>query len=47
MERDRNDGFSSANRHKLYLPVITDPEYHYEAVNVEVQQANPHRCCGG
>ena len=22
--------------------MITDPEYHYEAVNVEVQQANPH-----
>src|SRR5262249_13825195 len=26
----------------LYLPVIIDPEYHYEAVNVEVQQNNPH-----
>ena len=39
---DRNAGFSSANRQQLYLPVITDPEYHYEAVNVEAQQANPH-----
>jgi maltose alpha-D-glucosyltransferase/alpha-amylase len=39
---DRNAGFSSANRQQLYLPVITDPEYHHEAVNVEVQQANPH-----
>src|ERR671910_3689705 len=29
-------------RQQLYLPVITDPEYHYEAVNVDVQQANPH-----
>ncbi len=38
---DRNAGFSSANRQRLYLPVITDPEYHYEAVNVEAQQANP------
>ncbi len=38
---DRNAGFSSANRQSLYLPVIVDPEYHYEAVNVEVQQANP------
>ena len=38
---DRNAGFSSANRQQLYLPVIVDPEYHYEAVNVEVQQANP------
>ena len=26
---------------RLYLPVVTDPEYHYEAVNVETQQANP------
>ena len=39
---DRNAGFSEANRQRLYLPVITDPEYHYEAVNVEAQQANPH-----
>src|SRR6185436_13138478 len=39
---ERNAGFSSANRQQLYLPVITDPEYHFEAVNVEVQQANPH-----
>jgi maltose alpha-D-glucosyltransferase/alpha-amylase len=38
---DRNAGFSSANRQQLYLPVVTDPEYHYEAVNVEAQQANP------
>ncbi len=37
---DRNAGFSSANRQSLYFPVITDPEYHYEAVNVEAQQAN-------
>ena len=38
---DRNAGFSPANRQSLYLPVVTDPEYHYEAVNVEAQQANP------
>ncbi|MBW3555030.1 MAG: putative maltokinase, partial [Gemmatimonadetes bacterium] len=38
---DRNAGFSKANPQKLYLPVITDPEYHFEAVNVEAQQANP------
>jgi maltose alpha-D-glucosyltransferase/alpha-amylase len=37
---DRNAGFSSANRQRLYLPVITDPEYHYEAINVEAQEAN-------
>jgi len=40
---DRNAGFSRANPQKLYLPVIIDPEYHYEAVNVETQQNNPHR----
>jgi len=39
---DRNAGFSRANPHQLYLPVIIDPEYHYEAVNVETQQNNPH-----
>ena len=38
---DRNAGFSAANRQRLYLPVITDPEYNYETVNVEAQQANP------
>jgi len=37
---DRNAGFSSANPQKLFLPIIIDPEYHYEAVNVEVQQGN-------
>ncbi len=39
---DRNAGFSTANRQRLYLPPIVDPEYHHEAVNVEAQQANPH-----
>jgi maltose alpha-D-glucosyltransferase/alpha-amylase len=39
---DRNAGFSRANPQKLYLPVIVDPEYHYETINVEVQQNNPH-----
>jgi maltose alpha-D-glucosyltransferase/alpha-amylase len=37
---DRNAGFSSAARQQLYLPIIVDPEYHYEAVNVDAQQAN-------
>lgn len=37
---DRNAGFSEANPHKLYLPVILDPEYHYEAINVELQNWN-------
>src|SRR5687767_9133625 len=38
---DRNAGFSDANRQALYFPVITDPEYHFEAINVQVQQSNP------
>jgi maltose alpha-D-glucosyltransferase/alpha-amylase len=38
---DRNAGFSRANPQKLYSPVIIDPEYHYETVNVEAQQNNP------
>ncbi|MFA5316302.1 MAG: maltose alpha-D-glucosyltransferase [Dehalococcoidales bacterium] len=38
---DRNAGFSRANPQRLYLPVNIDPEYHYEAVNVETQQNNP------
>lgn len=37
---DRNAGFSRANPQKLYLPIIIDPEYHYEAVNVENQERN-------
>ena len=39
---DRNAGFSRANPQKLYLPVIVDPEYHYESHNVETQQNNVH-----
>jgi maltose alpha-D-glucosyltransferase / alpha-amylase len=39
---DRNAGFSRANPQKLYLPAIIDPEYHFEALNVESQQANPN-----
>ena len=39
---DRNAGFSRANPQRLFLPVIVDPEYHYETVNVEAQQGNPN-----
>ena len=38
---DRNAGFSLSNPQELYLPVIIDPEYHYEALNVENQAKNP------
>ncbi len=36
----RNAGFSATNPNKLYLPVNLDPEFQYEAVNVETQQRN-------
>jgi maltose alpha-D-glucosyltransferase/alpha-amylase len=39
---ERNAGFSHANPQRLYLPVIIDPEYHFEALNVQAQQNNPH-----
>lgn len=39
---DRNAGFSRANPQKLYLPVIVESEYHYEALNVEAQRGNPN-----
>lgn len=38
---DRNAGFSRVNPQRLYQPVIIDPEYHYQTVNVENQQNNP------
>jgi maltose alpha-D-glucosyltransferase/alpha-amylase len=37
---DRNAGFSEANPQRLYLPLILDPQYHYESVNVEIQSRN-------
>jgi maltose alpha-D-glucosyltransferase/alpha-amylase len=37
---DRNAGFSGCDPQRLYLPVNIDPEYRYEAVNVEAQQRN-------
>jgi maltose alpha-D-glucosyltransferase/alpha-amylase len=40
--RDRNAGFSQGHPQRLYLPVIIDPEYHYEFLNVEVEQSSPH-----
>jgi maltose alpha-D-glucosyltransferase/alpha-amylase len=39
---DRNAGFSRANPQRLHLPIIIDPEYNYESVNVEAQQNNLH-----
>jgi maltose alpha-D-glucosyltransferase/alpha-amylase len=34
---DRNGGFSRCDPARLYLPIIMDPVYGYEAVNVEAQ----------
>ncbi len=36
-----NSGFSTANPQRLYLPIITDPVYRYESVNVATQEENP------
>ena len=38
---DRNAGFSRADAARLYEPVITDPVYGYQAVNVEAQERLP------
>jgi maltose alpha-D-glucosyltransferase/alpha-amylase len=38
---DRNAGFSRADPARLYSPVIMDPVYGYEGVNVEAQQRTP------
>jgi maltose alpha-D-glucosyltransferase/alpha-amylase len=39
---DRNAGYSRSNPQRLILPVIIDPEYHYESLNVEAHQGNPN-----
>jgi maltose alpha-D-glucosyltransferase/alpha-amylase len=36
-----NAGFSTTNPQELYLPVIIDPEFHYESINVEVMEHKP------
>ena len=35
---DRNAGFSRADPQALYLPLVIDPVYHYQAINVEAQR---------
>ena len=39
--RDRNAGFSRADPQALYLPLVIDPVYHYQAINVEAQRRIP------
>ncbi|HEX6287828.1 MAG TPA: maltose alpha-D-glucosyltransferase [Herpetosiphonaceae bacterium] len=38
---DRNAGFSKADSARLYAPIINDPVYGYQAVNVEAQLRTP------
>jgi maltose alpha-D-glucosyltransferase/alpha-amylase len=38
---DRNAGFSRADVHALYAPLVADPVYGYQAVNVEAQERLP------
>jgi maltose alpha-D-glucosyltransferase/alpha-amylase len=38
---DRNGGFSRCDPARLYLPVIMDPVYGHQSVNVEAQQRSP------
>ncbi len=38
---DRNAGFSRADPSQLYQPLIMDPIYHYQAINVEAQWRSP------
>jgi maltose alpha-D-glucosyltransferase / alpha-amylase len=38
---DRNAGFSRTVPAKLYSPVVMDPVWGYEAINVEAQQSDP------
>ena len=38
---DSNAGFSTSSPQELYLPVINDPIYRHETVNVDAQQVNP------
>jgi len=38
---DRNAGFSRADPSRLYQPVVLDPVYNFQAINVEAQLRSP------
>jgi maltose alpha-D-glucosyltransferase/alpha-amylase len=38
---DRNAGFSRCDPAKLYFPVVMDPTYGYQSVNVEAEESDP------
>ncbi|HPO51062.1 MAG TPA: alpha-glucosidase C-terminal domain-containing protein, partial [Spirochaetota bacterium] len=37
-----NAGFSNCKPSRLYAPIIMDPEYNYNSINVEAQMNNPN-----
>jgi maltose alpha-D-glucosyltransferase / alpha-amylase len=39
---DRNAGFSRADPARLFAPLVMDPVYGYQAVNVEAQERSPY-----
>src|SRR4029078_1165726 len=39
---DRNAGFSRSDPARLFAPVIMDPVYGYQAINVEAQESSPY-----
>src|SRR6187455_87565 len=39
---DRNAGFSRGDPARLYAPLIMDPVYGYQAINVEAQESSPY-----
>src|SRR5690349_1711760 len=39
---DRNAGFTRTDPARLYAPLIMDPVYGYQAVNVEAQERSPY-----
>ncbi|MFN8673024.1 MAG: maltose alpha-D-glucosyltransferase [Candidatus Sericytochromatia bacterium] len=39
-DSSKNAGFSNIDQRELFLPVITNPEYHYESINVENSEKN-------
>lgn len=41
---DRNAGFSKADAAQLYAPVIVDPVYSYNHLNVEAENRGRRRC---
>ncbi|HSE95641.1 MAG TPA: maltose alpha-D-glucosyltransferase [Methylomirabilota bacterium] len=44
---DRNAGFSTAEPELLYLPLVSDPTFHYLAVNVAAQTRQPGSLLNG